>query len=137
MNEDEIDTGAGVRHDPKNPDPKDIVQEFISRHPSISGDVVRGGGGLCLVGRSPASLVAKGFVVIGDAASQTIPMTGCGAGGAMVGGKYAAEAVLAAAQNGKTSCLVGIQLKVVCRIEKGRSLRRTKRIKKYPAGSDP
>jgi len=104
LNEDEIDTGAGVRHDPKNPDPKDIVQEFISRHPSISGEVVRGGGGLCLVGRSPASLVAKGFVVIGDAASQTIPMTGCGAGGAMVGGKYAAEAVLAAAINGKTGC---------------------------------
>ena len=104
LNEDEIDTGAGVRHDPKNPDPKDIVSEFISRHPSISSEVVRGGGGLCLVGRSPASLVARGFVVIGDAASQTIPMTGCGAGGAMVGGKYAAEAVLAAAQKGKTGC---------------------------------
>ena len=104
LNEDEIDTGAGVRYDPRNPDPKDIVQEFISKHPSISGEVVRGGGGLCLVGRSPASLVAKGFVVIGDAASQTIPMTGCGAGGAMVGGKYAAETVLVAAQKGKTDC---------------------------------
>ena len=104
LNEDEIDTGAGVRHEPKNPDPKDLVREFISRHPSISEEVVRGGGGLCLVGRSPASLVAKGFLVIGDAASQTIPMTGCGAGGAMVGGKYAAEAVLAAAQNKKTDC---------------------------------
>lgn len=104
LNEDEIDTGAGVRHDPKNPDPKSIVEEFISRHPSISGEVIRGGGGLCLVGRSPASLVARGFVVIGDAAAQTIPMTGCGAGGAMVGGKYAAEVVLAAAQKGKTGC---------------------------------
>jgi flavin-dependent dehydrogenase len=104
LNEDEIDTGAGVSHDPKNSDPKDIVMEFISRHPSISDEVVRGGGGLCLVGRSPASLVAGGFVVIGDAASQTIPMTGCGAGGAMVGGKYAAEAVLAAAQTGKSDC---------------------------------
>lgn len=104
LNEDEMDTGAGVSHNPKNPDPKDIVMEFISRHPSISDEIVRGGGGLCLVGRSPASLVASGFVVIGDAASQTIPMTGCGAGGAMVGGKYAAEAVLAAAQAGKTDC---------------------------------
>jgi len=88
LNENEIDTGAGVRHDPKNPDPKDIVS----------------GGGLCLVGRSPASLVAKGFVVIGDAASQTIPMTGCGAGGAMMGGKFAAEAVIAAASKGKNDC---------------------------------
>jgi len=104
LNEDEIDTGAGVSHDPKNPDPKDIVMEFISRHPSISDEVVRGGGGLCLVGRSPASLVANGFVVIGDSASQTIPMTGCGAGGAMVGGKYAAEAVLSAANTGKNDC---------------------------------
>ena len=104
LNEDEIDTGAGVRHDPKNPDPKDIVEEFISRHPSISDEVIRGGGGLCLVGRSPASLVAGGFVVIGDAASQTIPMTGCGAGGAMMGGKFAAEAVIAAASKGKNDC---------------------------------
>ncbi|MBA4367181.1 MAG: hypothetical protein C0403_06035 [Desulfobacterium sp.] len=104
LNEDEIDTGAGVRYDPKNPDPKEIVKEFISRHPSISDEVIRGGGGLCLVGRSPASLVAKGFVVIGDAASQTIPMTGCGAGGAMMGGKFAAEAVISAASKGKNDC---------------------------------
>ena len=104
LNEDEIDTGAGVRYDPKNPDPKDIVAEFISRHPSITDEVLRGGGGLCLVGRSPASLVANGFLVIGDAASQTIPMTGCGAGGAMMGGKFAAEAVASAAAQGKNSC---------------------------------
>jgi len=104
LNKDEIDTGAGVRYDPKNPDPKDIVQEFISRHPCISDEVIRGGGGLCLVGRSPASLVAKGLVVMGDAASQTIPMTGCGAGGAMMGGKFAAETVIAAASTGKNDC---------------------------------
>jgi flavin-dependent dehydrogenase len=104
LNEDEIDTGAGVRHEPANPDPKVIVKEFISRHPSISDEIVRGGGGLCLVGRSPASLVAKGLVVIGDAASQTIPMTGCGAGGAMMGGKFAAEAVTAAASKGRNDC---------------------------------
>jgi len=104
LNEDEIDTGAGVRHDPKSPNPKDIVEEFISRHPSISDEIIRGGGGLCLVGRSPASLVAKGFVVIGDAAAQTIPMTGCGAGGAMMGGKFAAEAVISAASKGKNDC---------------------------------
>ena len=61
----------------------------------------RGGGGLCLVGRSPAGLVTGGFVSIGDSACQTIPMTGCGAGGAMVGGKLAAEVVLAAAREGR------------------------------------
>jgi len=102
LNDDEIDTGAGVRHDPGNPDPKEIVEEFISRHPSITPEVVRGGGGLCLVGRSPSSLVAGGFVTIGDAGSQTIPMTGCGAGGAMVGGKLAARAVTAATREGRS-----------------------------------
>jgi len=102
LNDDEVDTGAGVRHNPENPDPKDIVNEFISRHPSITGVVLRGGGGLCLVGRSPSSLVASGFMTIGDAASQTIPMTGCGAGGAMAGGKYAAETVIKAASEKNT-----------------------------------
>ena len=101
LNDDQIDTGAGVRADPSNPDPKDIVEEFISRHPSISDEVVRGGGGRCLVGKSPYSLVAGGFVVIGDAASQTITMTGCGAGGAMAGGRLAAEVVARAAQEGR------------------------------------
>jgi len=101
LNDDQVDTGAGVRADPANPDPKDIVEEFISRHPSISDEVVRGGGGLCLVGRSPYSLVTGGFVALGDAASQTITMTGCGAGGAMAGGRFAAEVVALAAQEGK------------------------------------
>ena len=101
LNDDEIDTGAGVKYDPNNPDPRDIVEEFISRHPSITPDAVRGGGGLCLVGRSPYSLVAGGLVVMGDAAGQTIPMTGCGAGGAMVGGKLAARTVIAAAKTGR------------------------------------
>ena len=102
LNDDEIDTGAGVRYRAGTPDPKEIVEEFITRHPSITAEVVRGGGGVCLVGRSPFSLAAGGFVVIGDAAGQTIPMTGCGAGGAMVGGKLAARAVIAAARAGRS-----------------------------------
>ena len=54
------------------------------------------------MGRSPYSLVAGGFLTVGDAACQTIPMTGCGAGGAMVGGKLAAEVVARAASSGKS-----------------------------------
>jgi len=102
LNDAEIDTGAGVRYGAGTPDPKEIVEEFISRHPSITGEAVRGGGGLCLVGRSPWSLAAGGFVAIGDAAGQTIPMTGCGAGGAMVGGGLAARAVIDAARRGRS-----------------------------------
>ncbi len=101
LNDDQIDVGAGVRARPSGPDPKDIVEEFISRHPSISDEVVRGGGGLCLVGRSPDSLAAGGFVAVGDAACQAIPMTGCGAGGAMAGGGLAAEVVARAAREGR------------------------------------
>ncbi|MFH2131237.1 MAG: NAD(P)/FAD-dependent oxidoreductase [bacterium] len=102
LNEEEIDIGAGIKFNADTQGPQETVERFIARHPSITGTVVRGGGGRCLVGRSPYSLVAGGFVIIGDAGSQTIPMTGCGAGGAMIGGKLAAKAVIRAAAEGKT-----------------------------------
>ena len=101
LNHREIDVGAGVRDDPANPDPKEIVEEFIGRHPSISNREVRGGGGRCLVGRSPYSLVTPGFLAAGDSAGQTIPMTGCGAGGAMAGARLAAATLLRAAGEGR------------------------------------
>ncbi len=101
LNEDEIDVGAGIKYKAKVPDPQETVERFIAKHDSITDKVVRGGGGLCLVGKSPYSLVANGLVVLGDAASQTIPMTGCGAGGAMMGGKLAAESVDQAAEIGQ------------------------------------
>jgi flavin-dependent dehydrogenase len=101
LNNEEIDVGTGIKYKADVPDPKESVERFIGKHDSITDKVVRGGGGLCLVGKSPYSLVANGFLVIGDAASQTIPMTGCGAGGAMVGGKLAAEAVIEAAETGQ------------------------------------
>ena len=102
LNAHEIDTGAGVRLGHQAATPRDIVQEFIGRHPSITATEVRGGGGICLVGRSPVSLVCGGFAAVGDSAGQTIPMTGCGAGGAMVGAKLAAEAMIAASRQGKS-----------------------------------
>ncbi len=101
LNEDEIDIGAGIKLGADVMQPGDTVEEYISKHPSITENKIRGGGGHCLVGISPFSLVASGFMVIGDAASQTIPMTGCGAGGAMVGGKLAAETIIAASKTGK------------------------------------
>lgn len=103
LNDQEIDIGAGVKFNADVLSPKDTVEEFISRHPSITDEVVRGGGGKCLVGKSPFSLVTSGFMVLGDAASQTIPMTGCGAGGAMIGGKLAAETIIEAQSSGDTS----------------------------------
>ncbi|MFW5747769.1 MAG: hypothetical protein ACOCX6_03110, partial [bacterium] len=101
LNDREIDVGAGVRDDPANPDPREIVEEFIARHPSISNREVRGGGGRCLVGRSPYSLVTSGFLALGDSAGQTIPMTGCGTGGAMAGARLAAAVLIRAAEAGR------------------------------------
>jgi digeranylgeranylglycerophospholipid reductase len=101
LNDREIDVGAGIGDDPANPDPREIVEEFISRHSSISDREVRGGGGRCLVGRSPYSLVTSGFLIVGDSAGQTIPMTGCGAGGAMAGARLAAKTLIRAAETGR------------------------------------
>ncbi len=101
LNDNEVDVGAGIKLNADVMPPREAVEEYISRHDSITDNVIRGGGGHCLVGISPFSLVAGGFMVVGDAASQTIPMTGCGAGGAMVGGKLAAKTILEASKLGK------------------------------------
>ncbi|HSW36163.1 MAG TPA: NAD(P)/FAD-dependent oxidoreductase [Candidatus Limnocylindrales bacterium] len=92
-----IDIGAGVRNDPTNPDPKDLIEEFIAKHPSIKPEKLRGGRSLCIVGRPLMSFVSKGFLVIGDAASTSVPTTGCGAGSAMLTGMWAAEVISEAA----------------------------------------
>jgi digeranylgeranylglycerophospholipid reductase len=48
------------------------------------------------VGRSPWSLAASGFVVVGDAAGQVIPTTGCGVGAGMIGAMLAAGSIIEA-----------------------------------------
>ncbi|MBW1898850.1 MAG: hypothetical protein JRI61_07305, partial [Deltaproteobacteria bacterium] len=58
------------------------------------------GGGIVLVGRSPYTLVASGFLAVGDAAGQVIPTTGCGVGGALAGAMIAAETIIEALRNG-------------------------------------
>ncbi len=100
-NEDNIDVGAGVRHDPANPDPKDIIEEFIARHPVIRPEKIRGGRSLCIVGSPLLNFVTNGFLVIGDAASTSVPTTGCGAGSAILVGLWAAEVIAGAARDGR------------------------------------
>lgn len=96
-NESTIDVGAGVKNDPANPDPREIIEEFISRHPAIKADKHRGGRSLCIVGRPLDSFVTRGFLVIGDAASTSVPTTGCGAGSAMLVALDAAKIISKAA----------------------------------------
>ena len=100
-NEERIDVGAGVRPAPTNPDPKDIIEEFISRHPSIKPKMIRGGRELCIVGRPLLNFVSNGFLVVGDAASTSVPTTGCGVGSALLVGLWAAGVIAAAAGAGR------------------------------------
>lgn len=96
-----IDIGAGVRPDPANPDPKELIEEFIARHPSIMPGMVRGGRELCIVGRPLLNFAANGFLVIGDAASTSVPTTGCGVGSALFVSLWASEVIAAAAQENR------------------------------------
>ncbi len=100
-NEETIDVGAGVKNDPANPDPRDIIEEFISRHPAIKAEKHRGGRSLCIVGRPLDSFVTGGFMVIGDAASTSVPTTGCGAGSAMLVALSAARVISEAAADNR------------------------------------
>ncbi len=99
---DVIDVGGGVKEAPDRVNPRDIVDEMIRERPSITAEELRGGGGTVLVGRSPYSLAASGFLVVGDAAGQVIPTTGCGVGGAMVGAMLAAQTINKALAQGRT-----------------------------------
>ncbi len=93
---DSIDIGGGVREEPGRVDPLKVIGEMIAERPSITGEELRGGGGIVLVGKSPWSLAAPGFLAVGDAAGQVIPTTGCGVGGALTGALLAAETIQAA-----------------------------------------
>jgi digeranylgeranylglycerophospholipid reductase len=99
---DVIDVGGGVKEAPDRVNPRDIVNDMIRQRPSITATELRGGGGTVLVGRSPYTLAASGFLAVGDAAGQVIPTTGCGVGGAMVGAMLAARTIIAALEHGNT-----------------------------------
>ncbi len=96
-NEEQIDVGAGVKSDLPGVDPKDIIEDFIADHPAIKEGQIRGGRSLCIVGRPLSNFVARGFIVIGDAASTSVPTTGCGAGSAIYAGLWGAEVIIEAA----------------------------------------
>jgi len=122
-NSESIDVGAGVKNDPANPDPRDLIEEFISRHPAITDLRIRGGRSLCIVGIPLLNFVSNGFIVIGDAASTSVPTTGCGAGSAMLIGLWAADVVTEAAREERNDIgkLWEINTKFYCDSERGKS----------------
>lgn len=104
-NDQSIDVGAGVKNEPGKPDPKDLIEEFINRHPAIGGVKLRGGRSLCIVGSPLTNFLANGFLVLGDAASTSVPTTGCGAGSAIMAALWAAEVISEAAAEGRNDLL--------------------------------
>lgn len=94
-----IDVGGGVKDEPGRVDPAEVVRGIIDEYPAITSKELRGGGGRVLAGRSPWSLVASGFLAVGDAAGQVIPTTGCGVGAGLAGAMMAARTVIEAGGN--------------------------------------
>lgn len=95
-NEESIDVGAGVRSDLPGDDPQEIIEAFIAEHPAIKPGRIRGGRSLCIVGRPLTNFAACGFVVLGDAASTSVPTTGCGVGSAIFAALWVSEVLLEA-----------------------------------------
>ena len=100
-NETQVDIGAGIKSNHQGADPRQIVEAFVTEHPAIKPGAVRGGRSLCIVGRPLKNFVAQGFFVLGDAASISIPTTGCGVGSAISLALYAAEVIAEAAVEGR------------------------------------
>lgn len=96
-NEAQIDIGAGIKSDHRGADPREIVEAFVAEHPAIKPGAVRGGRSLCIVGRPLKNFVTEGFFVLGDAASTSVPTTGCGVGSAIFSALKAAEVIAEAA----------------------------------------
>ncbi len=92
--DDVIDVGGGVKCGPGRVEPEKIVDETISSHPAITSEEIRGGGGLVLVGKSPYSITASGFLAVGDSAGQVVPTTGCGVGGGLMGAMLASDTII-------------------------------------------
>ncbi|HSV98139.1 MAG TPA: NAD(P)/FAD-dependent oxidoreductase [Spirochaetota bacterium] len=95
-----IDVGGGVKDEPGRVDPIAIIKQIIASYPAITARELRKGGGRVLVGRSPWSLVASGFLAVGDAAGQVVPTTGCGVGAGLVGAMLAARTIAEASAKG-------------------------------------
>ncbi len=100
-NETQIDIGAGIKSDHQGVDPREIIEAFIAEHPAVKPGPVRGGRSLCIVGRPLKNFVAEGFFVLGDAASTSVPTTGCGVGSAVLMALNAAEVIAEAAEEGR------------------------------------
>lgn len=80
------------------------LQYFINQSPKLrDGAIINRTGGICPVTGTLDKIVDDGVMLVGDAAGQTIPMTGAGVESAIHAGKIAGRVASKAIQEGDTS----------------------------------
>lgn len=95
-----VNVGVGVQCGRGYPNPKTLLHKFLDTVRGIRDTILDAGGGLVPTRRPLASLVADGFILVGDSACQVNPIHGGGIGPSMYAGKLAAEAILEAYDQG-------------------------------------
>lgn len=95
-----VNMGVGVQYGRNYPNPKMLLYKFLHTVKGIGEEIINGGGGLVPTRRPLASLVADGFMLVGDSACQVNPIHGGGIGPSMYAGKLAAETILEAYDRG-------------------------------------
>ncbi len=96
--------GIGVRVHRSTKPAVLYLQEFIRQDPKLrDGVIIRRTGGICPVSGTLDKIVDDGVMLVGDAAGQTVPMTGAGINTAISAGKIAGRIASKAIQEGDTS----------------------------------
>jgi digeranylgeranylglycerophospholipid reductase len=96
--------GIGVRANQATKPAILYLQNFISQNPNLrDGTIIHKTGGICPATGTLDKIVDDGVMLVGDAAGQTIPMTGAGVESAIHAGKMAGRVASKAIQEGDTS----------------------------------
>jgi flavin-dependent dehydrogenase len=77
-----VDIGGGM---PFGGGIREKVLELVRTFPNVTDEELRGGGGVLYLNEPPPTLVAGGFMVVGDSGGQLNPTNGCGVGSAWIG----------------------------------------------------
>jgi len=96
--------GIGVRANQATKPAILYLQDFISQNSNLrEGTIIHKTGGICPATGTLDKIVDDGVMLVGDAAGQTIPMTGAGVESAIHAGKMAGRVASKAIQEGDTS----------------------------------
>jgi digeranylgeranylglycerophospholipid reductase len=95
--------GIGVRKTHTKPS-IEYLKDFIASDPRFKdAKILKKNGGICPVSGTLDKIVDNGFMLVGDAAGQLIPMTGAGIHCSIEAGKMAAKVAVAAIEEGDVS----------------------------------